>query len=81
LCAAWNATRSRARPRRDEGLPARGGEDALDEALADARVGEPAFLLHRQQRERVDERGGEEPASDATRRAALAVDAHAQQTA
>ena len=48
----------------DEGAPARGGAEALDEVLADRRAREPAFVFHRDQGERRRQRLGEEPAAD-----------------
>ncbi len=52
-------------PRSRRHVPQRGeapvGEDAGDDVVAQARVVEAAFLLHRQERQRVHERAREEP--------------------
>ena len=58
---------ARAWPRRGECVPAGGGEHALDEALAEAGVGQAAFLFHRQERQRIGEGGGEPATADAAR--------------
>jgi hypothetical protein len=66
------------RTRLAERRPAGGGEHARDEALPEAGVGQPAFLLDRQQGQRVGDGGGEHPAAHRAGPAVVAVHAPAE---
>ena len=78
LWAVWNATTSAGRAagsaeRREPAV----GEHSRDEALTESRVRQPALLLDRQERQRAEERAGEEAAPHAAGIPVCAVDLHA----